>query len=156
VARLLRPKVLVVVAAVVVVAALAAAVAGGLFLRDTARPASVTAALRLFREENPNPTGDEGVYLYDTTGGESLDVLGGVTHRYPATTTIALTRAGCGAAAVAGAHGAVDDLGALPELARTRRAELRRGAQLLRQGRPHELPLRQRAQHVHLRLAARA
>ena len=96
-ARLLRPKVLVAVAAVVVGAALAAAVAGGLFLRDSARPASVTAALRLFREENPSPTGDEGVYLYDTTGGESLDVLGGVTHRYPATTTIALTRAGCGA-----------------------------------------------------------
>ena len=56
------------VAAVVVGAALAAAVARGLFLRDSARPASVTAALRLFREENPSPTGDEGVYLYDTTG----------------------------------------------------------------------------------------
>ena len=96
-ARLLRPKALIAVAAVVVGAALAAAVARGLFLRDSARPASVTAALRLFREENPSPTGDEGVYLYDTTGGESLDVLGGVTHRYPATTTIALTRTGCGA-----------------------------------------------------------
>ena len=96
-ARLLRPKALLVVVVVVAGAALAAAVAGGLFLRDSARPASVTAALRLFREENPGPTGDEGVYLYDTTGGESLDVLGGVTHRYPATTTIALTRAGCGA-----------------------------------------------------------
>jgi hypothetical protein len=97
VARLLRPKALLVVAVVVAGAALAAAVAGGLFLRDSAQPASVTAALRLFREENPSSTGDEGVYLYDTTGGESLDVLGGVTHRYPATTTIALTRAGCGA-----------------------------------------------------------
>ena len=96
-ARLLRPKALIAVAAVVVGAALAAAVARGLFLRDSARPASVTAALRLFREENPSPTGAEGVYLYDTTGAESLDVLGGVTHRYPATTTIALTRSTCGA-----------------------------------------------------------
>jgi len=97
VARLLRPKALIAVAAVVVGAALAAAVARALFLRDSARPASVTAALRLFRAENPSPTGDEGLYLYDTTGGESLHVLGGVTHRYPATTTISLTRAGCGA-----------------------------------------------------------
>jgi hypothetical protein len=97
VARLLRPKALIAVAAVVVGAALAAAVARGLFLRDSARPASVTAALRLFREGNPSPTGNEGVYLYDTTGSESLDVLGGVTHRYPAATTIALTRTSCGA-----------------------------------------------------------
>jgi hypothetical protein len=89
VARLLRPKALIAVAAVVVGAALAAAVARGLFLRDSARPASVTAALRLFREGNPSPTGNEGVYLYDTTGG--------VTHRYPAATTIALTRTSCGA-----------------------------------------------------------
>jgi hypothetical protein len=96
VTRLLRPKALLVIAVVVAGAALAAAVAGGLFLRDSSRTASVTAALRLFREENPSTTGDEGVYLYDTTGGESLDVLGGATHRYPATTTIALSHAGCG------------------------------------------------------------
>ena len=97
-ARLLRPKALLAVVAVVLGAALAAAVAGGLFLRrDSSRPASVTAALRLFRDENPSPSGDEGVYLYDTTGAESLDVLGGVTHRYPATTTITLSHAACGA-----------------------------------------------------------
>lgn len=72
------------------------AVAGGLFFRDTSRPASVTAALGAFRTEDPHPTGDEGLYLYDTTGGESLDVLNGATHAYPATTTLALTRAACG------------------------------------------------------------
>jgi len=80
----------------VVAAGLVAAVAGGLLLRDKSQPASVAAALRLFRRDDPSPTGADGVYLYDTTGWESLRVLSGPTHRYPATTTITLTRAGCG------------------------------------------------------------
>jgi hypothetical protein len=80
----------------VVAAGLVAAVAGGLLLRDKSQPASVAAALRLFRRDDPNPTGADGVYLYDTTGWESLRVLSGPTHRYPATTTITLTRSGCG------------------------------------------------------------
>jgi len=98
VARLPRPKVLLIagIAVAVVGAGLAAAVAGGLLLHDTSRPASVTAALRLFRQEDPKPAPDEGVYVYDTTGGESLDVLNGATHRYPATTTITVRRVGCG------------------------------------------------------------
>jgi len=80
----------------VVAAGLVAAVAGGLLLRDTSQPASVAAALRLFRRDDPDPSGAEGVYVYDTSGWESLRVLSGPTHRYPATTTITLTRAGCG------------------------------------------------------------
>jgi len=80
----------------VLAAGLVAAIASGLLLRDTSRPASVTAALRLFRQEDPHPAGADGVYLYDTTGDESLRALSGPTHRYPATTTITLTRAGCG------------------------------------------------------------
>lgn len=97
-ARLLRPKVLLVVGVAIaaVAAGLAAAVAGGLLLHDSSRPASVTAAIRLFRQESPKPALGDGVYVYDTTGGESLDVLSGVTHRYPAATTITLTHAGCG------------------------------------------------------------
>lgn len=35
-----------------------------------------------------------GVYVYDTTGSESVDALGGSRHRYPATTTITVTREG--------------------------------------------------------------
>jgi hypothetical protein len=98
VARLLRPKALLAVGLVIAAAAagLGGAVAGGLLLHDSSRPASVTAALLSFRREDPVPARDEGVYVYDTTGGESLDVLGGAAHHYPAATTIALTRTGCG------------------------------------------------------------
>jgi hypothetical protein len=80
----------------VVAAGLVAAVAGGLLLRDRSQPASVAAAVRLFRQDDPHPAGADGVYLYDTTGDESLRALSGPTHRYPATTTITLTRTGCG------------------------------------------------------------
>jgi hypothetical protein len=37
-----------------------------------------------------------GVYTYATTGGDSIDALGGATHTYPATTTMTVTAAGCG------------------------------------------------------------
>ncbi|MDO8364370.1 MAG: hypothetical protein Q7V88_15875 [Actinomycetota bacterium] len=37
-----------------------------------------------------------GVYRYVTTGQESIDAVGGATHRYPAETTITVTSAGCG------------------------------------------------------------
>lgn len=39
----------------------------------------------------------EGVYVYDTTGFESVDVLGGARHDYPAQTSIVHRREGCGA-----------------------------------------------------------
>lgn len=45
------------------------------------------------------PAGDQvqpGVYRYDTSGGEEVDVLGGARHDYPASTTITYSRAGCG------------------------------------------------------------
>lgn len=37
-----------------------------------------------------------GVYRYRTTGGESIDALGGAAHEYPDETTITVTRHGCG------------------------------------------------------------
>lgn len=97
--RLLRPKVLAAagIALALVAGGLAAAVASGLLLHDTSRPASVAEALQRFRLEDPHPGRGEGLYLYATTGGESLDVLKGVTHRYPETTSVALTHVGCGA-----------------------------------------------------------
>lgn len=38
-----------------------------------------------------------GVYRYATTGEESVDILGGATHTYPADTTITVTHTSCGA-----------------------------------------------------------
>ncbi|HVS84209.1 MAG TPA: hypothetical protein VHD91_01095 [Gaiellaceae bacterium] len=75
---------------------LAAAAAHGLIFHDSSRPESVTAALKVFRSIDPHPSDPDGVYVYDTTGGESIDVLGGARHRYPATTAIVVTRASCG------------------------------------------------------------
>ncbi|HEY5663392.1 MAG TPA: hypothetical protein VIS05_05085 [Ilumatobacter sp.] len=37
-----------------------------------------------------------GVYVYRTTGRESIDALGGVTHEYPAETAITIVPDGCG------------------------------------------------------------
>ena len=39
---------------------------------------------------------EPGVYRYRTTGGESIDALGGVTREYPAESTITVTPHGCG------------------------------------------------------------
>ena len=82
------------------VAVLVAAWASGLLFPDTARPAPAGSALARFRASDPRPQGIDGVYTYRTTGGESLDVLGGASHRYPAETTITVveTRAACGSA----------------------------------------------------------
>lgn len=44
------------------------------------------------RAELPAP----GVYVYTTSGTEHIDVLGGATHDYPATTTITVTSDPCG------------------------------------------------------------
>jgi hypothetical protein len=86
-----------VVGAVVVVAA-AAAFVFGVVLRDTAEPASVADAVARYRAaaaagETPIPP---GVYVYATTGEESISALGGTTHRYPARSTITVTTAPCG------------------------------------------------------------
>jgi hypothetical protein len=39
---------------------------------------------------------DFGVYIYATTGSESVDALGGDTHEYPSETTITVTPSDCG------------------------------------------------------------
>ncbi len=86
-------------AAVVVVGAGLAAVRW-VVLRDTAAPASLGDALARYRaasaaSSTPVPT---GVYLYSTTGSESVSALGGTTHDYPARSTITVTEAPCGMA----------------------------------------------------------
>ena len=77
-------------------AVLVAAWASGLLFPDTARPAPPGSALARFRASDPHPQGIDGVYAYRTTGGESLDVLGGASHRYPAETTITVVETACG------------------------------------------------------------
>jgi hypothetical protein len=79
-----------------VAAAAAAAWAFGLFATDSARPAPAGSTLARFRAEDPHPRGGDGVYAYRTSGGESIDLLGGSRHRYPAETTITLVRVPCG------------------------------------------------------------
>jgi hypothetical protein len=81
---------------VVVSGGLAAAWAGGLILHDASRPASVEQALSRFHASDPRPRASDGVYLYRTTGAESVDALGGARHVYPATTTITEVSTGCG------------------------------------------------------------
>ena len=70
-------------------------------LRDVARPASLTDAIAAFREQEADGSSGHspvppGVYVYDTDGFERTDALGGVTHRYPARSTITATSDPCG------------------------------------------------------------
>ena len=80
--------------------ALAAVGVWFLVLRDTAEPASVEEAVTTFREETETGAGmspvPEGVYVYATDGFEKTDALTGVTHRYPARSTMTVTAAPCG------------------------------------------------------------
>ena len=80
----------------VVVAALAGARASGILFGDQPKAASIESALRRFRENDRDAQELEGVYVYATTGGESIDVLGGAHHRYPARTSITARRVACG------------------------------------------------------------
>ncbi len=84
------------VLAAAIATGLGAAWAGGLLFTDTARPASVESALQRFRASDPRPHALDGVYTYATRGEESLDVLGGTRHPYPATTTITVVEVPCG------------------------------------------------------------
>jgi hypothetical protein len=86
------------VVSIVVIVLLAGAIGGYLWLtNDPTDPVDVGAVVSEFREAAATteaatvPTGPEpGVYLYDTTGSESVDALDGSSHRYPATTTMTL------------------------------------------------------------------
>lgn len=82
-----------------VVASLAAGI-WRLRLHDTAKPASAGEALKRFRSQTRGNGGriPAGVYVYATKGFESVSALGGIRHRYPARSTITITRAPCGTA----------------------------------------------------------
>jgi hypothetical protein len=96
----MRRRTTLILAAVVALAAvaIAAVVTWRVFLHDTATPATVADALARYRAEaaegeTPIP---QGVYVYRTTGSESISALGGTTHRYPRRSTITVTKAPCG------------------------------------------------------------
>ena len=72
------------------------AAAGGFLLHDTAKPASIQDAVQRFQAGGAGGGKLDGVYVYATKGGESIDALGGAHHRYPATTGITAVGAPCG------------------------------------------------------------
>lgn len=77
---------------VVIVGGLVAAGAGGLLLRDSAKPAPLAAVVARLRR-----TGSSGgVYVYATHGGESVRLLVGARHAYPSETGLTATRVPCG------------------------------------------------------------
>ncbi len=69
----------------------------------TSRSSSASTAARVAPSPtNPSandfgrPLPAEGVYVYSTTGGDDVDVLGGSKHTYPERTTITVRRTECG------------------------------------------------------------
>jgi len=93
-----RLRIILVVLGVTALVAVTAAVVWRTVLRDTATPASIDDALARYRAtaaqgETPIPP---GVYVYATTGSESISALGGTTHEYPPSSTITVTQSSCG------------------------------------------------------------
>jgi hypothetical protein len=86
----------IVIGVVVIVGAGAAAIARGLIFHDTAKPASIEDAVHRFQTSGGGRSKLAGVYLYATSGGESIDALGGANHRYPATTSVTAVGTRCG------------------------------------------------------------
>jgi hypothetical protein len=80
----------------VIAGGVAVAIASGLLLNDRATPVSIQDVLERFHEGERGSGELDGVYLYTTHGEESVDALGGATHRYPKKTTITLASVPCG------------------------------------------------------------
>jgi hypothetical protein len=93
-----RVRILVVGLGAAALVALAGVGVWRLALRDTSEPVSVGDALRRFRDEAAGAGGriPPGVYVYATTGFESVSALGGSRHRYPARSTITARPDPCG------------------------------------------------------------
>ncbi|MCI0636059.1 MAG: hypothetical protein L0206_19410, partial [Actinobacteria bacterium] len=53
-------------------------------------------SMEVSTDSGVRPRPAEGVYVYATTGGDEVDVLGGSRHTYPAQTTVTVRHAGCG------------------------------------------------------------
>jgi len=79
-----------------IVLLIAAAYTGGYFLHDSSQAASISEALKVYRAGNHPASGLNGVYPYATKGDESISVLGGAKHIYPAKTSITVVKVACG------------------------------------------------------------
>jgi hypothetical protein len=102
-----RPRRLLIAAAVVTVLVLGVAGVAATVLYVRARDASnavpVEDVIARFNAGDSRSLGGAaprgpapGVYLYDTTGEERVDALGGATHAYPAVTAVTVTPTACG------------------------------------------------------------
>jgi hypothetical protein len=93
-----KARVIVVLLGVVAAVGVAAAVGWRVVLRDTAEPASVADAVERYRAAASAAATSipPGVYVYATTGFESISALGGTRHDYPARSTITVGDAPCG------------------------------------------------------------
>jgi hypothetical protein len=87
-------------AAALAIVAGALAAAWAFVLRDGSDPVSVEEAVESFDARSTaakaSPGPDPGVYVYATTGGETIDALIGSSHDYPPETTITARPGGCG------------------------------------------------------------
>ena len=81
---------------VLIAGGLVAAVETGLLLHDTATPVSIAEVVDRFQRQGRTAKGFDGVYVYTTRGGESVDVFGGAHHRYPRRTSITAVGVKCG------------------------------------------------------------
>jgi hypothetical protein len=89
---------------VFVVLSSAGGTAWAVFFRTVASPVSLRDAIRLYRSGQKGQAGGQGlvapgVYTYDTTGGESLSLLG-VHRSFPASTSMVVTTAANGCSTV--------------------------------------------------------
>lgn len=65
--------------------------------RDSATPVTrAEATFGLGSLESGTGEGDQGLYVYETTGRETASALGGSTHNYPAETFLSIRSDGCG------------------------------------------------------------
>ena len=66
------------------------------WLTQPPRRVGVEETVKSFRKASKESAAIDGVYVYDTSGQESVDVLGGDSHRYPAETALTVMSEGCG------------------------------------------------------------
>lgn len=81
---------------IVIVIAVGVVIAVRAWLTAEPREVGVQETVESFREDPEEVTTVDGVYVYDTSGSESIDVLGGDSHAYPAETALTVTTEGCG------------------------------------------------------------
>ncbi len=66
------------------------------WLTEAPKTVGVEETVENFRKASQRTAPVDGVYVYDTKGSESVDVLGGDTHTYPPETALTVMAEGCG------------------------------------------------------------